>query len=47
MSPLHMSKESTYRHTELTIQQPQTSECGRQRTLNFVHAQTAAQQQSK
>ena len=27
-------------------QYPQTSECGRQRTLNMVHAQTAAQQQS-
>ena len=25
---------------------PQPSECGRQRTLNIVHAQTAAQQQS-
>ena len=24
----------------------QPSECGRQRTLNIVHAQTAAQQQS-
>ena len=28
----------------LSISQP--SECGRQRTLNIVHAQTAAQQQS-
>ena len=26
--------------------QPQPSECGQQRTLNIVHAQTAAQQQS-
>ena len=25
---------------------PQPSECGQQRTLNIVHAQTAAQQQS-
>ena len=25
---------------------PQPSECGRQRALNIVHAQTAAQQQS-
>ena len=33
-----------YKHMFACYSQP--SECGRQRTLNIVHAQTAAQQQS-
>ena len=31
---------------EINMHIAQPSECGRQRTLNIVHAQTAAQQQS-
>ena len=32
--------------TQITANKAQPSECGQQRTLNIVHAQTDAQQQS-
>ena len=32
--------------SDCTIPKTQPSECGQQRTLNIVHAQTAAQEQS-
>ena len=41
-----ISTKNILKHKYSTAVNSQPSECGRQRTLNIVHAQTAAQQQS-